>query len=99
MRSAEASSSSSSSSPPVVGLGPEYLIVRELFLVQDSRPLYHYPEVDLFALPKSKPSEELVVLTGDADTATASNSYDNEDDDNEDDIGEYTYHIHRYIHM
>ena len=89
MRSAEGSSATSS---PAVGLGPEYLIVREIFLVQDSRPLYHYPEVDLLAPPKPKPSEEVVVVVaGDADTATADDNEDDEEDneDNEDDIGEH----------
>ena len=69
------------SAPAVVGLGPEYVIVREIFLVQDSRPLCHFPEVDLFAPLKAKPSQEVVAVAGDADVAASSHSYDEDDDE------------------
>ena len=53
--------------------------MREIFLVQDSRPLYTYPEVDLFAPAKVKPSQDAVAADG--DTATAATSYDDEDEE------------------
>ena len=53
--------------------------MREIFLVQDSRPLYTYPEVDLFAPAKVKPSQDVVAADG--DTATAATSYDEEDEE------------------
>ena len=57
--------------------------------MQDSRPLYHYPEVDLYAPVKVKPSQEVVVADG--DTATAATSYEDEDEDDEGDTGESTF--------
>ena len=47
--------------------------------MQDSRPLYTYPEVDLFAPAKVKPSQDVVAADG--DTATAATSYDEEDEE------------------
>ena len=67
--------------------------------MQDSRPLYTYPEVDLFASAKVKPSQDAVAADG--DTATAATSYDEEDEEEgneenqeEGDVGECRQYIH-----